>query len=206
MCDKAFLQRGYAFASVVVLLHKVHFLFDFNEVRFMAFTGHARLHFPHLIHSISSGFATGSQPIGHTAAHFPHEMQVSSSMERCINAILLNKPYMAPKGQMYLQNGRNIITDSISAMTSIVNFHANRKPRVEAIPLFKRARGKPASSVPAGHISLQKYGGEIPLNEAANSGRSITKTARMMNLTIRKALSPLKVLIFLTKGILWSKS
>ena len=72
--------------------------------------------------------------------------------------IPLNTEYMAPNGQIYLQNGRYIIMDKIMVIINILTFHAYKNPMASLKASFESTSGTPPSSVPAGQMYLQKVG------------------------------------------------
>ena len=88
----------------------------------------------------------------------------------------------------------------------IKSFHLNKKPIAFLKDLFNKTRGMPPSKVPAGQMNLQNHGSPSPVISTTNKGRRITKIARITNRKYRKNFSPGRFLIFLTKGILNSKS
>ena len=90
--------------------------------------------------------------------------------------------------------------------TKIAFFQTYRAPSALRIDLFNSASGIPPSSVPAGHISLQKYGEPCPIMSTKNIGSKITNTANITYFSLRSSLSPLKVRIFFGKGILFNRS
>ena len=107
---------------------------------------------------------------------------------------------------MYLQNGRYIIIERIIVTTRIVFFHIKSHPIALRIDLFRSTSGSPPSSVPAGQISLQKYGAPCPMMSTTNIGSRITNTTRITYFSLRNSLSPRNVRIFFGNGILFSRS
>ena len=97
---------------------------------------------------------------------------------------------------MYLQNGRYIIIERIIVTTRIVFFHIKSHPIALRIDLFNSTSGSPPSSVPAGQISLQKYGAPCPMMSTTNIGSRITNTINITYFSLRNSLSPRNVRIF----------
>ena len=91
-------------------------------------------------------------------------------------------------------------------MTRITFFHMYSQPSALRMDLFRSTSGSPPSSVPAGQISLQKYGAPCPIISTRNNGSRITNTAKITYFSLRSSLSPLNVRIFLGNGILFNKS
>ncbi len=69
----------------------------------MASSGHATMHFPHLMHSAERRLCRGSASMGQTVLQRLHSMHFSLSIFNCKNEILLSSPYMAPRGHIALQ-------------------------------------------------------------------------------------------------------
>lgn len=104
------------------------------------------------------------------------------------------------KWTRYLQKGLDIIIDSNIMIARMLTFHANRPPRTANSFVSDNDNRIPAR-VPEGHKYLQKTG--VSLN---TMGSIITITISTTYLSFLSSLSPLKVLSFLGKGILWSRS
>ena len=80
------------------------------------------------------------------------------------------------------------------------------QPTALRMDLFSSTRGIPPSSVPAGQISLQKYGAPCPMISTTNIGSMITNTRKITYFSFRRSLSPRNVRIFFGKGILFNRS
>ena len=80
------------------------------------------------------------------------------------------------------------------------------QPTALRMDLFSSTRGIPPSSVPAGQISLQKYGAPWPMISTTNMGSMITNTRKITYFSFRRSLSPRNVRIFFGKGILFNRS
>ena len=98
------------------------------------------------------------------------------------------------------------MTERIIVTTRIVFFHIKSQPIALRMDLFSRTRGRPPSSVPAGQISLQKYGAPCPMMSTTNIGSKTTNTIRITYFSLRNNLSPRNVRIFFGNGILFSRS
>ena len=118
----------------------------------------------------------------------------------------LNSEYIAPSGQIYLQNGLYIIIESNIVITKRKFFHAYKNPMVLRKDLFNNTRGIPPSSVPTGQINLQKYGEPCPMTSTKNKCNKRTNTTSIKYFSFLRNLSPLKVLMFFTEGILLSRA
>ena len=118
----------------------------------------------------------------------------------------LNSEYIAPSGQIYLQNGLYIIIDNNIVIIRRKFFHAYKNPMVLRKDLFNNTNGIPPSSVPTGQINLQKYGEPCPMTSTKNKGIKMTNTTSIKYFIFLRNLSPLNVFIFFTKGILLSRS
>ena len=90
--------------------------------------------------------------------------------------------------------------------TRIVFFHIKSHPIALRMDLFRSTSGSPPSSVPAGQISLQKYGAPCPMISTTNIGSRITNTTKITYFNLRSNLSPRNVRIFFGNGILFSRS
>lgn len=88
-------------------------------------------------------------------------------------------------------------------ITRIVFFHMYSQPTALRMDLFSSTSGIPPSSVPAGQISLQKYGAPWPMISTTNMGSMITNTRKITYFSFRRSLSPRNVRIFFGKGILF---
>ena len=91
-------------------------------------------------------------------------------------------------------------------ITRIVFFHIKSHPIALRMDLFRSTSGSPPSSVPAGQISLQKYGAPCPMISTTNIGSRITNTTKITYFNLRSNLSPRNVRIFFGNGILFSRS
>ena len=91
-------------------------------------------------------------------------------------------------------------------ITRIVFFHMYSQPTALRMDLFSSTSGIPPSSVPAGQISLQKYGAPWPMISTTNMGSMITNTRKITYFSFRRSLSPRNVRIFFGKGILFNRS
>ena len=91
-------------------------------------------------------------------------------------------------------------------ITRIVFFHMYSQPTALRMDLFSSTSGIPPSSVPAGQISLQKYGAPWPMISTTNMGSRITNTRKITYFSFRRSLSPRNVRIFFGKGILFNRS
>ena len=80
------------------------------------------------------------------------------------------------------------------------------QPTALRMDLFSSTSGIPPSSVPAGQISLQKYGAPCPMISTTNMGSMITNTRKITYFSFRRSLSPRNVRIFFGKGILFNRS
>ena len=98
------------------------------------------------------------------------------------------------------------MTERIIVTTRIVFFHIKSQPIALRMDLFRSTSGSPPSSVPAGQISLQKYGAPCPMMSTTNIGSRTTNTIRITYFSLRNNLSPRNVRIFFGNGILFSRS
>ena len=96
--------------------------------------------------------------------------------------------------------------ESTTVRIRIKSFHLNKKHTAFCNDLLNKTSRMQPSKVPAGQMNLQNHGSPSPVMSTINNGRRITKTARITNRKYRKNFSPGRFLIFLTKGILNSKS
>ena len=96
--------------------------------------------------------------------------------------------------------------ERIIVMIRITFFHMYSQPSALRMDLFRSTSGSPPSSVPAGQISLQKYGAPCPMISTTNIGSRITNTTKITYFNLRSNLSPRNVRIFFGNGILFSRS
>ena len=84
-------------------------------------------------------------------------------------------------------------------MTRITFFHMYSQPSALRMDLFRSTSGSPPSSVPAGQISLQKYGAPCPIISTRNNGSRITNTAKSHIFQLTKQLVAFECADFLRK-------
>ena len=75
------------------------------------------------------------------------------------------------------------------------------QPTALRMDLFSSTSGIPPSSVPAGQISLQKYGAPCPMISTTNMGSMITNTRKITYFSFRRSLSPPKC-----PNLLWKRN
>lgn len=117
----------------------------------------------------------------------------------------MNRPYIAPKGQTYLQKGLYMNTELTKVIINILIFQLNKKPVILCRLGFMDTKGITAYNVPDGHISLQNHGLPYPDSPLISRGIPNTKTPNIINFRYLKYLSHGTFLIFL-EGILYNKS
>lgn len=84
------------------------------------------------------------------------------------------------------------------------SFQEKRSPKASRRASFAIPRGIAPSSIPAGHMYLQKYGDESPSLSTRREGSSMTKTTRMKYLRYVR-----RVILFVESffdGILYNRS
>ena len=84
-------------------------------------------------------------------------------------------------------------------MTRITFFHMYSQPSALRMDLFRSTSGSPPSSVPAGQISLQKYGAPCPIISTRNNGSRITNTAKITYFSLRSNIVAFECADFLRK-------
>src|SRR5699024_7743497 len=146
----------------------------------MALVGQASMHSLHLIHSPLFGLFLISTSNLHVFWHIPQSIHLFSKISILYKATGLNREYIAPKGQINLQNGLLINIDAPIVITNKNTFHENKNPTAPRNDEFTRNKGIPASNVPAGQIYLQKAGAPIPYLFTKSIGIKITKTTRII--------------------------
>lgn len=157
---------------------------------------------PHLIQSILLGFLEISISSLHSFLHIPQFRHFSVFISNLKKETLLNRPYMAPKGHIYLQKGLYKKKERITIVSKIVNLNLYKNPIAVLKVLLSIIRGILASNVPTGQIYLQNQGSPFPKKSEINIGKIITNTNKKRNLKYFNIFSPGRILIFFIKGIL----
>lgn len=174
----------------------VTYLLLYLNPYFIAPVGHSFMQSPQWIHSLSQTFFMS---ILHFLTHLSHPIHLLWSTFIPKKLMGLKREYIAPSGQINLQNPLYANIQKIRQHASINIFQENKNPSIPLTLSSAMARGIPPSSVPAGQMNLQKAGYPFIM------GITITRAIRITYFIYERILVTLLFFSFGT-GILWISS